>query len=437
MSGMDMLKRKIRELAELADEIEQLGTVVIQERAIDVQPRSIADYGNPHLLNLEAMSDEQIAWNDYAWGVLTPDLKERQRKVLREYERWHSMAYQLIKDYLPERSEDFSKYYEYQKGKGITYGVIDFLKFKKSPELASNDHIVDGFVDVFERQRNILLSVLDVAEIKKMGLRKPNSTKGDGAQVRMKLNPANVLKIFFCYAHEDEQLLDKLKSHLRPLQREDLIDIWQDRDISAGSDWEREISEQLNTADIVLLLVSPDFMDSDYCYAVEMRQAIKRHEYGEAQVIPVILRPVYWQGSPFGKLQALPKDAKPVMSASWHSQDEAFFNVAEGIRKAVNLLQTNEDHIQDNTKQLQQPLHVQLSPKSKEQWIGEGRTHYEAKRYEAALEAYQQAIRLGAYLKSSDLFAMGLLLEQMGRLEDAERIRIKAENLQDDEFWFP
>src|SRR5437899_11887808 len=100
------------------------------------------------------------------------------------------------------------------------------------------------------------------------------------------------VKIFCCYAHEDEALLIQLKAHLRPLQRQGLIDIWYDRDISAGTEWEREISEQLNTAQIILLLVSPDFMDSDYCYSKEMQKAMERHSRGEARVIPVLLRPV-------------------------------------------------------------------------------------------------------------------------------------------------
>jgi len=145
------------------------------------------------------------------------------------------------------------------------------------------------------------------------------------------------VKIFFCYAHEDEPLLKKLKVQLTPMQRQGLIDVWHDRDISAGTEWEREISEQLNTAQIILLLVSPDFLASDYCYGIEMKRAIERHNRKETKVIPVILRPVYWQ-STLGKLQALPKDAKPVMSSSWHSEDEAFFDVAEGIRKLVEKL---------------------------------------------------------------------------------------------------
>jgi WD40 repeat protein len=146
------------------------------------------------------------------------------------------------------------------------------------------------------------------------------------------------VKIFFCYAREDELLLNKLKTHLQPLQREGLIEVWYDRDISAGTEWETEIKERLNAAQIVLLLVSPDSMDSDYCYSIEMKRALERRVRGEAEVIPVILRPVYWHGEPLGKLQALPKDGKPVTDPDWYNLDRAFYDVATGIRKVLKLL---------------------------------------------------------------------------------------------------
>src|SRR5436309_328404 len=106
------------------------------------------------------------------------------------------------------------------------------------------------------------------------------------------------VKLFFCYAHEDEPLLNKLKSHLSPLQRQGLITVWYDRDISAGTEWNDEIDTHLRTADLILLLISPDFMASDYCYGIEMTRALERHKRREARVIPIILRPVYWQGEP-------------------------------------------------------------------------------------------------------------------------------------------
>src|SRR5207244_4504726 len=120
--------------------------------------------------------------------------------------------------------------------------------------------------------------------------------------------------------------LNELKTHLRPLQRLSLIDVWYHREISAGTEWEQEISTHLNTAQIILLLVSPDFMNSDYCYGIEMKRALERHERGQARVIPIIVRATHWQEAPFGKLQALPRDAVPLTSHQWHSLDEACFN---------------------------------------------------------------------------------------------------------------
>lgn len=117
--------------------------------------------------------------------------------------------------------------------------------------------------------------------------------------------------------------------------------LWHDHDISAGAEWEREISEQLNTAQIILLLISPDFMYSEYCYGVEMMRAMERHEAGEARVIPIIIRPTSWHRAPFGKLRALPTNAQAVTSKYWHSLDDAFLDVTKGIEKAVEELITS------------------------------------------------------------------------------------------------
>jgi hypothetical protein len=147
------------------------------------------------------------------------------------------------------------------------------------------------------------------------------------------------LNIFLCYAHADKVLLDELKAHLKPLGRYGLVTLWHDGDITPGTDWAKEIKLRLNKADIVLLLISADFIRSDYCYSVEMQQAIERYQAGKIRVIPIITRPVDWQDTPIGgitlgSLQALPKGAKPV--TRWKNRDEAWVNVARGITSAAN-----------------------------------------------------------------------------------------------------
>ena len=141
------------------------------------------------------------------------------------------------------------------------------------------------------------------------------------------------IDIFISYAHEDEAYLKLLEKHLSALQRRGLINVWHDRNISAGTEWVREIDSYLNTAHMILLLVSPDFIVSDYCYSVEMTQAINRYEAGEACVIPIILRPIHWQDTDLGKLLALPTDGKPVIH--WPTHDDAFFDITAGLLKAI------------------------------------------------------------------------------------------------------
>ena len=111
------------------------------------------------------------------------------------------------------------------------------------------------------------------------------------------------VEVFCCYARKDQALLNDLKTHLSPLQRQNLIRIWNDTDITPGSNYETEINKHLNTAQIILLLVSSSFVASEYCYSIEMQRAIERHNRGEARVIPIILYPVHWQYTPIGKLQ--------------------------------------------------------------------------------------------------------------------------------------
>jgi hypothetical protein len=142
--------------------------------------------------------------------------------------------------------------------------------------------------------------------------------------------------VFFSYSHKDEDLRNELEVHLSGLKRQGVISTWHDRRITAGTELGVAIDESLNTADVILLLVSPDFINSDYCYEKEMDRAMERQKRGEARVIPVILRPCDWQGLPFGRLLATPADGKPV--TRWPDQDEAFLDVVKAIKAALKEL---------------------------------------------------------------------------------------------------
>jgi len=141
------------------------------------------------------------------------------------------------------------------------------------------------------------------------------------------------VEIFCSYAHEDESWLRKLETHLSLLRRQGLVSLWHDRLITAGTDWTKSIDTHLETASIILLLVSADFLASDYCYSIEMKHALERHAAGEARVVPILVRPVDWADAPFAHLQVLPTDAKPI--ASWRSKDRALADIVAGIRRVI------------------------------------------------------------------------------------------------------
>jgi len=141
-------------------------------------------------------------------------------------------------------------------------------------------------------------------------------------------------KLFISYSHRDERYLKALKVHLAGLRRQGLIADWYDRMITPGKEWRQAIDDSLDSADCVLLLVTPDFIASDYCYSVEMERALQKHRAGRMLVLPVIVRPTDWQHTPLSGLQAVPKDGKPVVE--WAVRDRAWLDVTAGLRLALS-----------------------------------------------------------------------------------------------------
>lgn len=143
-------------------------------------------------------------------------------------------------------------------------------------------------------------------------------------------------RLFFSYTHLDEALRDRLEKSLVMLRHEGLIESWHDRRIRAGDVFDHVIADELENADVILLLVSPDFLASPYCWDVEVKRALERHREGTARVIPVILRPCEWKRAPFAQMQATPTDGRPI--TQWPDQDEAFLDVTKATRSALEVM---------------------------------------------------------------------------------------------------
>ncbi|WP_414571591.1 GUN4 domain-containing protein [Nostoc sp. CCY 9925] len=239
--------------------------------------------------------------------------------------------------------------------------------------------------------------------------------------------PEESLRLFFSYSHKDEALRDELAKHLSILEWQGVISSWHDRKILPGEEWDYQINENLNTADIILLLVSPDFLSSEYCWDVEVKKAIERHHAREACVIPVILRSVDWNGAPFGKLQALPKNAEPVVSRNWHNQDKAFTDVAIGIRAAAEKLKKERDE-----QQKQEAERLRLREQEKEtrklQQQQQERLRLQEQQEEADRLQRQEAERLRRQQEQEEAHKLQRQREQ----EKADKLRLEQQSTGND-----
>jgi hypothetical protein len=137
-------------------------------------------------------------------------------------------------------------------------------------------------------------------------------------------------RVFLSYSHRDETYRQELDKHLALLKREGRLDLWSDHRILPGGEIDGEISGAIEAADLILLLVSADFIASDYCFSIEMKRAMERHKKQEAVVVPILVRPCDFQTAPFAKLKMLPSDAKPI--STWSSIDDALLDVVRQLR---------------------------------------------------------------------------------------------------------
>jgi TIR domain len=150
----------------------------------------------------------------------------------------------------------------------------------------------------------------------------------------------NSVEVFCSYAHQDEVLRKEFETHVAILQRSKLVQIWHDRQIGAGGDWAGDIVEHLNSADIIALFVSADFLASDYCYEKELSRALERAAQKQALILPIIVRPCDWSDAAFAHLQAVPAGAKAV--TIWTNRDEAWTDVAVSLKIAVRQVLTRK-----------------------------------------------------------------------------------------------
>jgi hypothetical protein len=143
------------------------------------------------------------------------------------------------------------------------------------------------------------------------------------------------IRLFYSYSSADEEYRKRLETSLVMLKRFEGLMGWHFRKIIAGEEWDKEIKGELEKADIILLLISPDFLVSDYCFDIEVKRAIEKHEEGSASVVPVILRQCDWkhEKSPIKILQGVPENGIPI--SLWPDQDVAYQDITEKLKLLI------------------------------------------------------------------------------------------------------
>jgi hypothetical protein len=253
---------------------------------------------------------------------------------------------QVQEDLLDDLKKGLTTYRNLLSSDSEQYNTIILLTSQYN---SANKRLNNGLMSAaqadptFNRIRNSLLEMLE--DLKPGDLKEaptPNGNSGGSASSGYQTGGEEArepgpLRLFISYAHEDEPYKDRLKEELMVLERTEAIKIWDDRSLLVGSEWDKEIVKQLETADIICLLVTKDFVASDYCWSKELKMAIDRHNAGTIKIAPIIIKKVpHFSRLPFAHIVALPTDAKPV--ETWENGNQAWENVGVGIARLVDSL---------------------------------------------------------------------------------------------------
>jgi len=141
------------------------------------------------------------------------------------------------------------------------------------------------------------------------------------------------VKVFISYSHADERVLERLHKHLAMMQRDRLISAWYDHAILPGANLDRTIKSELESADIFVALLSPDYLASNYCYEKEFEFAQEQARDGSLRIVPVVAEPCDWLSSPFREFMALPKEGKAI--SEWTNANNAYLDIVNGLRRLV------------------------------------------------------------------------------------------------------
>lgn len=229
------------------------------------------------------------------------------------------------------------------------------------------------------------------------------------------------MKAFISYSHKDIDYLEKLKVHLAQIRRDGLITEWTDKEITVGANLDNSISSALSASQLFILLVSPEYIASQYCYEKEFETALKLQDEGIITIIPIIVEPCEWKSTPLGAIKSLPYDGKPV--SEWTNANNAFVQVIQEIRKLINQQPTDNDFpISDSI----QPIAAKRTYRAEKKFTEVDKLDFKEKSFEAIKSYFKLAIaefnnleNLQARFLTEEKTVFSCLISNKGNLKDA------------------
>lgn len=254
----------------------------------------------------------------------------------------------------------------------------------------------------------------------------------------MEKGSERVIKILYSSAPEDKSMLENLDKHLVNLKRNSFISTWHHDELQPGIERIVEVEKHFKAADIVILLISSSFFNSDYCHDVEMKKALEKQKNKEAIIIPILLSPCDWENTQIGKLEILPTAKMPIVL--WNNREQAFWDVAKNIRQKVEALLKSRVKVWkvDGYMAYRKSDYIEvlaiydqiikIEPNDIEAWYMKGISLIHLKRYEEALVIYKEATKVNPN-NAMIYYGQGFALWNLERLEEAEKAYKRAREL--------
>lgn len=291
---------------------------LVDEKTKELYLKSFLDYGLNNKQKIEIIKDFYIRFN----------IKEVIENEIRTYRSKYTASFNILN--IPEfKKKFFRELLDIMfMNSGITNEYSNNNDFDVNDLLLlyNNIFIIENKLDPIEKSISFLNELQHIPKI--------DLPKIFDMRDKLEYKKNKTAKVFISYSHCDEHYKNRLDKALYALKRNNRITVWEDRLLVAGQAWEQELFEKLEEAEVILMILSDDYIASDFCYSREFKYVLDSHKRKSKVLIPIIVRPCSWQDLEFGAIQAVPKDGTPINT--YTNEDLAWHEVVQAIKRSID-----------------------------------------------------------------------------------------------------